>query len=131
LEECPAFAGHFYYFSTNAKKYSLKMLPYAKKSGIIEVLMCNAPSEMDEQSNAMGEETIMDVRPADLLLMRKPHPCGGNTFYVIRSGMDFKLRCTTCGREFMVPRNKIERRIKQVIRETDSSESTNTPPTSK
>ncbi|MFR1502022.1 MAG: DUF951 family protein, partial [Ruminococcus sp.] len=41
------------------------------------------------------------------------------------------LRCTTCGIEFMVPRNKIERRIKQVIRETDSSESTNTLPTSK
>ena len=71
MEECPVFAGHFYYFSTNEKKYSLKMLPYAKKSGIIEVLMCNAPSEMDEQSNAMGEETIMDVRPADLLLCRR------------------------------------------------------------
>ena len=59
----------------------------------------------------------MDVRPADLLVMKKQHPCGGNTMYVIRSGMDFKLRCTKCGREFMVPRNKIERRIKQVIRE--------------
>ena len=73
----------------------------------------------------------VDVQVGDILQMKKPHPCGGNTFYVIRSGMDFKLRCTTCGREFMVPRNKIERRIKQVIRETDSSESTNTPPTSK
>ena len=49
MEECPVFAGHFYYFSTNAKKYSLKMLPYAKKSGIIEVLMCNAPSEMESR----------------------------------------------------------------------------------
>lgn len=65
----------------------------------------------------------MDIRPADILLMRKPHPCGGNTFYVIRSGMDFKLRCTTCGREFMIPRNKIERRIRQVIREAPPSTS--------
>ena len=56
----------------------------------------------------------MDVRPADILVMKKPHPCGSQTMYVIRAGMDFKLRCTGCGREFMVPRNKIERRIKQI-----------------
>lgn len=59
----------------------------------------------------------MDVRPMDILLMRKPHPCGGNAFYVIRSGMDFKLRCVKCSREFMIPRSKLERRIRQVIRE--------------
>lgn len=56
----------------------------------------------------------MDVRPADILVMKKPHPCGSQTMYVIRAGMDFKLRCTGCAGEFMVPRNKIERRIKQI-----------------
>ena len=35
----------------------------------------------------------MDVRPADILVMKKPHPCGSQTMYVIRAGMDFKLRC--------------------------------------
>ena len=64
----------------------------------------------------------MDVRPADILVMKKPHPCGSQTMYVIRAGMDFKLRCTGCGREFMVPRNKIERRIKQIRREAPESE---------
>ena len=59
----------------------------------------------------------MDERPAELHVMKNQHPCCGITMYVIRSGWDFKLRCTKCGREFMVPRNKIERRIKQVIRE--------------
>ncbi len=59
----------------------------------------------------------MDVRPADILVMKKPHPCGGNEMYVIRSGMDFKLRCVKCSREFMVPRNKIEKRIRQVRRD--------------
>ena len=63
----------------------------------------------------------MDVRPADILLMKK-HPCGSQTMYVIRAGMDFKLRCTGCGREFMVPRNKIERRIKEIRRDTPSEE---------
>ena len=43
----------------------------------------------------------MDVRPGDLLLMKKSHPCGCSTFLVLRSGMDFKIRCTGCGREIM------------------------------
>lgn len=65
----------------------------------------------------------MDVRPADILVMKKPHPCGSQTMYVIRAGMDFKLRCTGCGREFMVPRNKIERRIKQIRRDARNQKS--------
>lgn len=38
---------------------------------------------------------------------------------VLRSGMDFKLKCTQCGHEFMVPRSKIEKNIKSIIRETE------------
>ena len=63
----------------------------------------------------------MDVRVNDILLMKKPHPCGAFRFLVLRSGMDFKLRCCGCGREIMVPRIKVERHIKSVIREEDSS----------
>ena len=63
----------------------------------------------------------MDVRVTDILLMKKPHPCGAFRFLVLRSGMDFKLRCCGCGREIMVPRIKVEKHIKSVIREEDSS----------
>ena len=59
----------------------------------------------------------MDVRPGDILVMKKPHPCGKSEFFVIRSGADFRLRCLGGSREFMVPRSKIESRIKRVIRE--------------
>ena len=58
----------------------------------------------------------MDVRAGDILRMKKNHPCGSNEFYVIRSGMDFRLRCVKCSREFMIPRNKIEKNIRQIIR---------------
>ena len=64
----------------------------------------------------------MDFEVGDRIIMKKPHPCGSQTMYVIRAGMDFKLRCTGCGREFMVPRNKIERRIKEIRRDTPSEE---------
>ncbi|MCQ2491168.1 MAG: DUF951 domain-containing protein [Ruminococcus sp.] len=61
----------------------------------------------------------MDVRPGDVLTMKKQHPCGANEMLVIRSGMDFRLKCSGCGREFMVPRNKIEKSIKRIKRENE------------
>ena len=57
----------------------------------------------------------MDVRPGDILQMKKQHPCGSRDFLVLRSGMDFKIRCVGCGREVMVPRLKCEKNIKSVI----------------
>lgn len=59
----------------------------------------------------------MDVRVNDRLHMKKPHPCGSYTFLVLRVGMDFKIRCTQCGRELMLPRSKCEKSIKKIIRE--------------
>lgn len=59
----------------------------------------------------------MDVRVGDILEMKKPHPCGSKSFSVARVGMDFKIRCVVCGREVMVPRVKIEKNIKKIIRE--------------
>ena len=58
----------------------------------------------------------MDIRPSDILVMKKKHPCGENHMLVLRSGMDFKLRCQGCGREFMVPRSKIEKNVRSVER---------------
>lgn len=59
----------------------------------------------------------MDVKIGDILLMKKNHPCGSARFIVLRSGMDFKLRCEKCGHEVEVPRSKAEKNIKQIIRE--------------
>ena len=63
----------------------------------------------------------MDIHINDILMMKKPHPCGSYQFLVLLVGMDFKLRCSGCGREFMTPRIKIEKHIKSVLREEDSS----------
>jgi len=63
----------------------------------------------------------MDVRVGDTLAMKKKHPCGANTFLVLRSGMDFRIRCTGCGREVMVPRSKCEKNIKSITRQNGES----------
>lgn len=61
----------------------------------------------------------MDVRVGDVLEMKKNHPCGGVLFDVTRVGMDFKIRCQKCGRLVMVPRLKVEKNIKRIIREEE------------
>ncbi len=61
----------------------------------------------------------MDVRVGDILHMKKPHPCGSYEFLVLRSGMDFKIRCCKCGREVMIPRVKCEKNIKKILRDTE------------
>lgn len=57
----------------------------------------------------------MNILVGDQIILKKPHPCGSTAFSVLRVGMDFKIKCAGCGREVMVPRSKIEKRIKRVI----------------
>lgn len=61
----------------------------------------------------------MDVRVGDVITVKKQHPCGGKEFDVLRVGMDFRIRCKTCGREIMLPRNKIEKNIKKIARKQE------------
>ncbi len=61
----------------------------------------------------------MDVRLGDVLQMKKAHPCGGREWDVLRVGMDFRLRCTTCGREMLIPRVRVEKSIKKILREKE------------
>lgn len=56
----------------------------------------------------------MDVRVGDVLEMKKNHPCGCAQFYVLRVGMDFKLRCMGCEHEMMIPRHKAEKNIRKI-----------------
>ncbi|MBQ3904369.1 MAG: DUF951 domain-containing protein [Eubacterium sp.] len=56
----------------------------------------------------------MNVKVGDILLMKKPHPCGNREFEVLRIGADFKIKCTACGREIMLPRSKAEKNIKSI-----------------
>ncbi len=63
-----------------------------------------------------GEAKVMDIAVGDTILTRKKHPCGASSFEVLRVGMDFKIRCTGCGREVMLPRAKIEKNIKKVVK---------------
>ncbi len=59
----------------------------------------------------------MDVRLGDVLVMKKPHPCGSRQWTVMRTGMDFRLKCMGCGHEVLLPRSKAEKNIREIQRE--------------
>ena len=53
----------------------------------------------------------------DIVKLKKPHPCGGKRWLVLRTGMDFRLRCLGCGHEVLLPRSKAEKNIRKVFRD--------------
>ena len=59
----------------------------------------------------------MDIHLNDILNMKKPHPCGSFQWTVLRTGIDFRIKCVGCGHEVMRPRKTIEKSIKTVLRE--------------
>lgn len=64
----------------------------------------------------------MDIAVGDIIVMKKNHPCGCNRFIVLRIGVDYKIKCEKCGHEVMTPRVKIEKKIKNVIKEKPASD---------
>ena len=51
----------------------------------------------------------------DVVRLRKQHPCGGWEWEITRIGADIGLKCQTCGRRVMLPRSKVEKRIKAIV----------------
>lgn len=53
----------------------------------------------------------------EILTMKKPHPCGGKDWEVVRVGVDIKLRCVACGKFINLTRDEIKKRVKSVKKE--------------
>lgn len=51
----------------------------------------------------------------DVVRLRKPHPCGGYEWNVVRLGADIGLECTSCSRRILLPRRDLARRLKAVV----------------
>lgn len=52
----------------------------------------------------------------DLVQMRKPHPCGGDRWEIVRVGADIGLLCEMCGRRVLLPRRTFARGVKKFVR---------------
>ena len=58
---------------------------------------------------------IIPFNIGDMLLLKKKHPCSSDVFKVLKVGSDVKIVCEGCGRDLMLPREKLEKMIKKVI----------------
>lgn len=56
----------------------------------------------------------------DVVKTRKTHPCGGDLWEVLRTGVDFRIRCLKCGRVLLLPRPKFEKSVKAVVSQAGS-----------
>ncbi len=60
---------------------------------------------------SMPQEFLM----GDVVRLRKPHPCGGFEWEVVRLGADIGLRCRGCGRRVLLERRTLEKRLKAFV----------------
>jgi hypothetical protein len=120
------------YFSAGEKRKKLKIKKFTKRNGRKTVknrefsvrgcYFCRKYDIIFRIIPMQRRGTTMDVRVGDVLEMKKNHPCGSREFLVLRSGMDFRLRCGGCGREMMVPRVKIEKNIRKIRRPEEETD---------
>ena len=57
----------------------------------------------------------VDFQVGDIVRLRKPHPCGGYDWQVVRLGADIGLKCLTCQHRVMLTRRELEKRLKTFV----------------
>ena len=62
---------------------------------------------------------LPDLQVEDVVRLRKPHPCGGYEWKVVRLGADIGLECLRCGRRVLLSRRELARRLKTILPKTD------------
>ncbi len=67
---------------------------------------------------------IVRLRLNDRIVLKKPHPCGGSEFRILRVGSDVRIVCQTCGRDMTVNRIKLEKAIRQVLPAGETADET-------
>lgn len=66
--------------------------------------------------------TYPEIRLGDTVRMRKPHPCGGTDWEVVRLGADIGIRCLGCGRRVLLPRSQFVRQVKTLLKQGPAPE---------
>jgi hypothetical protein len=57
----------------------------------------------------------VDFQIGDIVRLRKPHPCGGTDWEVVRLGADIGLKCRTCQHRVLLTRRELEKRLKTFV----------------
>lgn len=63
---------------------------------------------------------MSDIKLGSKLVLKKGHPCGANEWEIIRFGAICKLRCLGCGREVLMNRMDLKKRVKKVLNDEET-----------
>lgn len=58
----------------------------------------------------------------DVVTLKKPHPCGGKTWKILRAASDVTLACEKCGRTMILERRALEKACLKVLPSGDKDE---------
>jgi hypothetical protein len=67
----------------------------------------------------MAGTPVMALYLGDLVRLRRPHPCGADTWLVDRLGADIGIRCLGCDRHVLLERAALERRLVEFVQRGD------------
>ena len=56
-----------------------------------------------------------EIKLGDIVRLRKPHPCGGSEWQIVRVGVDIGLVCQVCKHRIMIPRSKFNKQFKAFV----------------
>lgn len=59
-------------------------------------------------------KAIPRLQLGDVLKLKKPHPCGSYLWEITRTGADIRIKCLGCGHQVLMPRVKLEKKIREI-----------------
>ena len=70
---------------------------------------------------AKNMDPSVELKLDQRVRLRKPHPCGGYEWRVVRLGADIGLKCENRGRRLLLPRRMLAKRMKKILDEGSAS----------
>ncbi|MFA5471020.1 MAG: DUF951 domain-containing protein [Acholeplasmataceae bacterium] len=55
----------------------------------------------------------------DVVTLKKKHVCGSHDWIILRTGIELKLRCAQCGREIMILKIDLDKKVKSIKKKED------------
>lgn len=62
----------------------------------------------------------MILKIGDIVTMKKKHPCGTNSWKIIKLGTDCKCKCMGCGHIIEIKRRQLDKNVREITGHEDS-----------
>lgn len=57
-----------------------------------------------------------EYKLGSVVVMKKQHPCGTNSWEITRVGADIRIKCLNCGRSIMLSRIEFNKKLKTITK---------------